>query len=378
MDASQKFLTFQGQVKIESENPVFKGAWFPFEKTLVNPDSVFIPIGDNLEGEGGGPLTVGLNFVPENRVFYSNFLQEKEADDDVEVLTASGGLTFDRRKKEFKIGTKEKLKSQVFKGSTVSFNDAKNTITSQGFLRFPFDFVEKTITVKMAGSWKEDMDKRQLSTDIIMGVDFNDLIPKEQLEYLSTYYKEFTITSRNIDFRQHSFVQNISELLDEGKSGQRETNKFVENTRNSMVYTDIKLANQLPFSLLMSGIDFNYSREYKALFSDAEVGLIGINGDPINKKIGSKIVYKFGRIDGVGDKEPDQLTIYLEVDEFNWVYFHFDGQVLYTVGSDYELYNAPLQEVIDKSKSSDGFRLELAPEDEVSRFRQDFVIKYIK
>jgi len=34
--------------------------------------------------------------------------------------------------------------------------------------------------------------------------------------------------------------------------------------------------------------------------------------------------------------------------------------------------------MIDKSKSNDGFRLELAPEDEVSRFRQDFVIKYIK
>lgn len=378
MDASQKFLTFKGQVKIESENPVFKGAWFNFDKTLVNPDSVFIPIGDDLTDDVGGSLTVGLNFVPENRIFYSNFLQAKEADDDVEILTASGGLTFDRRKKEFRIGTKEKLKSQVFKGSTVSFNDAKNTITSQGFLNFPYDFADKTINVKMAGSWKEDMDKRQLSTDIIMGVDFNDMIPKDQLAHLASVFQYLTTSSKNIDFRQQSFVQNISELLDEGRSGQRETDKYIENTQNSLVYTDIKLANQLPYSLLMSGIDFNYSREYKALFSDAEVGLIGINGGVINKKVGAKIVYKFGRIDGVGDKEPDQLTIYLEVDEFNWVYFHFEGDVLYTVGSEYEKYNAPLQEMIDKSKSNDGFRLELAPEDEVSRFRQDFVIKYIK
>ncbi|MDW3649115.1 MAG: hypothetical protein R8P61_18745 [Bacteroidia bacterium] len=378
LDASQKFLTFEGEVKIESENPVFKGAWFTFEKTLVNPDSVFIPIADDLTNDLDEVLTVGLNFVPENRIFYSNFLQAKEAEDDIEVLTASGGLTFDRRKKEFRIGQEQKLKNQTYKGSTVSFNDAQNTITSQGFLNFPFDFADKTISVKMAGLWKEDMKKRQLSTDIIMGVDFNDLIPKEQLEHLATNFQFLTTSSKNIDFRQRAFIQNISELLDEGKAGERETTKFIANTQNSLVYTDIKLAQQLPFTLLMSGIDFNYSREYKALFSDAEVGLVGINGEVVNKKVGAKIVYKFGRIDGVGDKEPDRLTIYLEVDEFSWVYFHFEDQVLYTVGSDYEKYNRPLQEMIDKSKSNDGFRLEVAPEDEVSRFRQDFVVKYIK
>ncbi|MEM6807521.1 MAG: hypothetical protein AAF696_39350, partial [Bacteroidota bacterium] len=200
----------------------------------------------------------------------------------------------------------------------------------------------------------------------------------DQLEHLASNFKYLTTSSKNIDFRQHAFVQNISELLDEGKSGERETGKFIANTQNSLVYTDIKLAQQLPATLLMSGINFNYSREYKALFSDSEVGLIGINGEPINKKVGAKIVYKFGRIDGVGDKEPDRLTIYLEVDEFSWVYFHFEDQVLYTVSSEYDKYNRPLQELIDKAKNNDGFRLELTPEDEVSRFRQDFVVKYIK
>ena len=377
LDASRKFLSFEGEVKIESENPVFKGAWFTFERTIVNPDSVFIPISDDLTDAVGDPLTVGLNFVPENRVFYSNFLQAKEDDDDVEILTASGGLTFDRRKKEFRIGQEDKLKNRVFKGATVSFNDAQNSITSQGFLNFPYDFMDKTITMKMAGAWKEDMRKRQLSTDLAVGIDMG-ILPKDPLQNLANAFKFLTETNKNIDFNQRSFLENISELLDEGKNGERETAKFLVNVQNSMVYTDVKLAQQLPYTLLLSGVNFNYSRDEKALFCDDEIGLIGINGTPINKMINAKIVYNFGRIDGMGEKEPDQLTVYLEIDEFNYVYFHFEDDVIYTTSNFYDDYNYPLQEVIDKQKSAEGYRFEVATDDEVSRFRQDFVVKFIK
>ena len=377
LDASRKFLSFEGEVKIESENPVFKGAWFTFNRTIVNPDSVFIPIADDLTNEIGEDLTVGLMFVPENRVFYSNFLQAKEDEDDIEVLTASGGLTFDRRRKEFKIGSEAKLKNQVFKGATVAFNDEKNTITAQGFLRFPFDFADKTITMKMAGMWKEDLRQRQIETDLVLGIDFS-VLPKEQLAKLAENFVFLTTANKNIDFNQGTFLEAISELLDEGEKGERETAKFLSNVRSAMVYTDIKLAQQLPYTLLLSGVNFRYDRDYKALYSDSEVGLIGLAGSPINKVINAKIVYQFGRIGMDGDKEPDELFIYLEVDEFNWVYFHFQDEVIYTLASYYDEYNYPLQEQIEKRKDADGFRFEMASEDEKVRFIQDFVKKFIR
>ena len=377
LDASRKFLSFGGEVKIESDNPVFKGAWFNFDKTIVNPDSVFIPIADNLTNEQGDELTVGLNFVPENRIFYSNFLQAKDAQDDVEVLSTSGGLTFDRRKKEFKIGSEEKLKNQVFKGSTVSYNDEKNTITSQGFLNFPYDFKEKTISMKMAGNWKEDIRKRQLSTNVVMGINMS-VIPQDQLNKLAENLVFLTTASKNIDFNQRTFLENISELLDEGVKGERETGKFLENVRNSLVYSDIKLAQQLPYTLLLSNIDFNFSREHKALYSDSEIGLIGLGANPINKMVNAKIVYQFGKISALGDKQPDEITIYLEVDEFNWVYFHFEDDLVTTLSTYYDEYNYPLQAEVDKRKSSEGYRFEVAKDFEVNNFRQQFVEKFIK
>lgn len=378
LDASRKFLSFQGEVKIESENPVFKGAWFTFEKTIVNPDTVFIPIPQNLTNGFDEVLTVGLNFVPENRVFYSNFLQAKEDEDDIEVLSAYGGLTFDRNKKEFKIGSEDKLKNRVLKGATVAFNDEANTITSQGFLKFPYDFADRTITMKMAGSWKEDMKKRQLSTNLIMGINMSAL-PEEPMKKLAETFTAITGANKDIDFNEGTFLRSISELLDEGNKGERETEKFIGNVRDAMISSNgIKLSQQLPFTLLLSGVNFNYDRDYKALYSDSEVGLIGIAGNSINKVINSKVVYQFGSIDADGEKESDRLTIYLEVDEFNYVYFHFEDEVVYTLSSYYTEYNYPLQELVDKRKSEEGFRFELATEDDPPKFKQDFVKKFIR
>lgn len=378
LDASRKFLSFEGEVKIESENPVFKGAWFTFEKTIVNPDSIFIPIDKRrLVNADNEQLSVGLNFVPDSRVFYSTFLQVKDDPADPEIITAAGGLTFDRKRKEFKIGSEKKIKNQTFRGSTVSFNDIDNTITSQGLLNFPYAFPDKTLRMKMSGSWKDDLKKRQLTTNLLMGVDYG-VLPPEVFSKVSSNLLFLTAANKDIDFNQQAFLEGVSELLDEGKEGERETAKFLDNVRNAMVYTDIKLSRQLPYTVLLSGVNYKYSFEKKALWHDGEVGLVGLGGNPINKKINAKIVYLLGTTDEEGRKSPDRLTMYLEVDEFNWLYFEFDGEVLRTVSSFYDDYNAPIQALIDKRKSNEGYRFELISEDDVIKFRQEFVLNFIK
>ncbi|MEM6262513.1 MAG: hypothetical protein AAGI38_08405, partial [Bacteroidota bacterium] len=376
VNASRKFLEFEGEVKIESENPAFKGTWFPFAATVVNPDSVFIPIEKRIYNDDKELLTVGLNFQPEPRVFYSNFLQPIRDEADYSVVTASGGLTFDRRTKEFRIGSEEKITGQSLKGSTVSFNDSLNIITSHGLLNFPEDFAKNTIDLKFSGDWSDNLTRRQLSTSLIVGVGFS-IMPEEPLKKVSDNLLYLTANNADIDFNRRAMQENIAELLDEGKTGDKETRRFIEDVRNAMVYTDIKLAKELPFTLLLSDVNFNYSREYKALYCNEDVGLLGLGGTPINKMVSARMVYKFGAIDGEGEKVPDRFDVYLEVDEFNWIFFRFSGEVVYTTSSYYDDYNVQLQLEIDKRKKAEGFRFELLPEDDVNKFKQEYVKKYI-
>lgn len=378
LDASRKFLEFEGEVKIESENEAFYGVWFDFDRTLVNPDSVFIPIAADISNDSGDPLISGLNFNPETRSFYSSFLQPSENIDDKVILTTSGGLTFDRKKKEFKIGSRDKILGKVFKGATVAFNDETQTITSKGFLKFPYNFEDKTVSIKMAGEWKDDIRKRQLSTDLLMSIDM-EILPEAALEKLVSALNYATATANpDIDFNQRSFLESAAELLDEENKIEKETQKLIQNVSNSMVYTDIKMAEQLPSTLLLSGVNFNYDRRLRTLYSDSEIGLIGINGKAINKMVKARIVYKFGTLGMDGESEPDNLTIYLQADEFNWVYFSFEGQIVYTVSSYYDEYNAIIQQEFEKLKTIEGFHFELEDNDRVAQFNQEFIKKYIK
>lgn len=376
LDASRKFLEFEGDVKIESDNPAFKGNWFNFDRAVVNPDSVFIPIKRRMTDDENRLLTTGLNYNAENRYFYSNFLQPIRDEADSDVISTSGGLTFDRRTKEFRIGSQAKLAARTLKGSTVSFNDSLNTITSKGWLDFPDDFAKNTADLKIAGAWKDDLRRRELSTDLLMSIDFSVMEP-ELFKKLSETLLYLTASNPDVNYNDRAFQENLAEVLDRGREGDKETRKFIEEVQNAMVSTDIKLAKLIPSTLLLSGVDFNYSKEYKALYSDAEVGLLGIAGEPINKKVPAKIVYRFGRVGSEGEKLPDQMDIYLEVDDFNWVFFSFSGEVVSVASSYYDDFNYPLQAEIDKRKKEDGFRYELTNEEVVGQFRQDFIKKFI-
>lgn len=368
LEGSQKFLRFEGEVKIEADNPVFQEEWFTFKRSFVNPDSVFIPIPENITNNAGEKLTVGLYFMPLTQNYYSTFLQPQENSDDKPILTTSGGLTVDRKTKEFRIGPESKFKNRTYKGTTVSYDDRNNIITSKGYLNFPFNFLNKTMTVKMVGAWKEDIEKDFISTNLMMGINM-EVIPADQLRKIYDNFLFLTTNSKDLDYQERIRLENIAELLDENSKEDKATRNFIKQLNSAMVYTDINLAELLPFTILLTDLNLHYAGEDRVLYSDSEVGVVGINSLPVNKIINGKTLYQPGQVVN-GEPQSDELTIYLEIDDYNWVYFHYAGEVVSTLSSYQDDYNLPLQAALEKRKSNNGYRFELASDEEVRKFKQ--------
>ena len=95
-----------------------------------------------------------------------------------------------------------------------------------------------------------------------------------------------------------------------------------------------------------------------------EVGIIGINTIPINKmsSTNTKIEYNIGRYTPAGVRYPDTLRMYIELDEANWIYFQYADNVLNTISSDLDGYNAVLRAAIEKRKKNEGYRFEMTDE----------------
>jgi hypothetical protein len=374
LEAKDKYMRFTGQVKIDSENPFFADKWFNFDD-VVNPDSVFVAI----DKAQLGKLVVGLHFIKRNRVYYSTFLGLKKAVEDADVALAEGGLTFDRATGEFRIGPKKKLTGQEYRGTTSSLDDKNNIITTVGKLKLPYNFAKSTIEMELAGKWRDDVDKKDVTSDLIGNFIFN-CIPKEAWTKLSDKAKVVTAINTTIDWNAQAFREGLAEFLDP-KETQEDKNmkEFIAQVEKSLTYNDIKPAKVVPGSLLLSGIGFRFDRELKSLWYSGEIGVLGINQEPINKLTtsNSKIEYTKGKITPTGVTNVDTLRIYLEFGEYDWVYFELSGDALYTISSDVDGYNAVLRAEREKRKKNEGYRFELSDEAAKDEYLTKFVNKYI-
>ncbi len=374
LEAKSKYMRFTGQVKIDSENPFFADKWFDYNE-IVNPDSVFVPIDKTQLGK----FVVGLHYIKRNRVYYSTFLGLKKNVDDVDVALSEGGLTFDRATDEFRIGPKKKLTGVEYRGTTSSLDDKKNIITTVGRLKLPYNFVRGTIEMELAGKWRDEIDKKEITSDLIGNFNFS-CISKDAWTKLADKARVVTAINNTIDWSDQTFREGLAEFLDPKDTPvDKNMREFIAQVEKSLTYNDIKPAKIIPGSLLLSGIQFRFDREFKSLWYSGEIGILGINQEPINKLTtsNSKIEYAKGKSTPSGVTNPDTLRIYLEFDELNWVYFELSGDALYTVSSDIDGYNAVLRTEKEKRKKNDGYRFEISDENAKEEYLNKFVNKYI-
>jgi hypothetical protein len=384
--ANQRYMNFKGEVKIDSENKFFADKWFKFDDTNVNPDSVFVSIDKSTLGA----LVVGLHFIKRNRAFYSTFLGNKKDPIDSDVALVTGGLTFDRSTGEFRIGPEAKLTGREYRGTTSSLNDKDDVVTTAGLLNLPYNFDRNTIEVGLSGRWRDDRKARDIRAEMVGAFTFG-CIPKEAWSKLANHARVQTAISssgvkNDIDWTSYPLREGLAEFLDP-KYNQKDENMdaFLKEVENSTSFNDIKVAKVLPYSLLLSNLEFRWDNDYRVLWANNPIGLIGVNGDPINKMTtsNSRVEYCLGKTTPAGVGLGDTLRIYLEfasdpiTNVSSWVFFEFRAGVLYTVSSDLDGYNATLAAEIAKRKKSEGYRFELIGEDVKDNFINKFGARYI-
>ncbi|HEX2900456.1 MAG TPA: hypothetical protein VHS96_12115, partial [Bacteroidia bacterium] len=374
LDAPNKFMRFTGEVKIDSENEFFADKWFKYDD-IVNPDSVFVEITQTQLGK----LIVGLDYMKRTRTFYSSFLGLRKNVDDIDVARATGGLTFDRNTDEFKIGPKAKLTGKEYRGTTSSLDDKNDVVTTVGMLKIPYNFAKNTIEMSLAGKWRDDRAQKEITSELIGNFNFS-CISKEAWAKLYAKAQVVTAINNTVDWNGQFFREGLAEFLDPNLEREdKNMQVFLDQVQKSLSYNDIKPSKLIAGSLLLSGIQFRFDREFKSLWYSGEVGILGINQEPVNKVTtsNSKIEYARGKYTPAGITLPDTLRMYLEFDEANWVFYEFYGDVLYTISSDIDGYNAVLRAEKEKRKKNDGYRFELSDDEAKQTYLTKFVNKYI-
>lgn len=317
----------------------------------------------------------GLHRNAQTNRLYTSFM-DGYVQNDPDLARAFGSMRMDLNNDEFIFGPQVKEDSNDLRGTECKFNFYDSTTTVTGKFDFLPHFPQKTVDMELAGAWRETHRKHETRTDLVGRFDLG-CIPKRAWEKLADKARVATAMNHDIDWQDETFLEGLAEFLD---PDDKKTAKNLATLRKELVETDvyyrIETPEKIPSSLLLSGLKFYYDEELNSIWYYGEVGLLAINGISINKLTtnNSKLEYVMASKRPDGMMVSDTLRIYLEFDDLNWVFFECFDDLVRTISSDIDGYNAVLEASNPRKK---GFRFEKIEEQEMEKVMTSFIHRHI-
>jgi len=356
LQASIQNLFFKGSFRIKHDCERLVKSWVQFDAD-VNPTDVYIPISERLVDINNLSVGAGMNLSTDSLHVYPSFLSNKRQASDPEIATAFGFLYYDKKSKEYKIGSKEKIKEINFPGDYVSLNTKGCSVYAEGKMYL----ARNTGQVKFLawGSAEHNLITDTCKFETVMSLDFffdNGLIKGygEKLEKATTL--EGTPLNRPI------FERSLRMML-----GKEIADKLVSQVNLYGAFK--KIPDELEHNLFFNDVKMKWNPETRSFISIGKIGLGNIYKNQMNK-------YLNGKIEIIQKKSGDSFTIYLIDDNNNYIFFQYAQNQMQAYSSD-EKFNTALRELKPEKRKSEKdkeptFTFQLGNSSAVNKFIKKF------
>ncbi|MBP3254172.1 MAG: hypothetical protein J6M30_06670 [Bacteroidales bacterium] len=333
--APDSVMSFDGGVTIAlncnngKENP-----WLKFSARL-DADNIYIPINEAPVDVDGNRITTSILFDENNLSPKTAFFtSDKEADN--VFLKAKGYLTYDKKSKEYRIATKEKLSNMDSVVSDyLSVSSVSCKAKGQGAIQMGIP-IGSAVSTDNYGQITTDNE----NANIRMSFAFNFPFSKEALDYMAKeLYEDMNLPA--IDFEN---AKKYQEFLHH-KYGDEKGEELYQNLIEYGEWE--KMPSGMNYTILITDVNLNWDPVRRCYISLSDVELAAINGVQINKKIRAKIQMIKSGIN-------TEIRLYFEQDLDNWYYFAYNGTSMGAISSD-DNFNDLVQKAKDKDfKGSNG------------------------
>ncbi|MBC8265882.1 MAG: hypothetical protein H8E84_02855 [Flavobacteriales bacterium] len=345
--ANDKYLTFDGYFKMDHQCSFIPIEWVKF-KSEISPDNITLKLDSVVLNDDNDRLTTGLMMGADSSNIYSSFLNRKNRSIDIELLTASYFLYYDKNESAFVVSGYDTL-SNVFwlydkqcktKGNglmDLGINLGRIEIETAGFLEHSILSGNNEMRLFMLlDFFFSEKALRVMADDIFLSPGIGDY------DFDSEFYSK---TLGRITGKEQAEVL----LLD--LEMRTEFDQFPEALNHTMSFTDLQL---------------KWDEKEKAYFSDGVIGLGSMGEVQLNSMLEGFIKIKKGR-------NNDILTIYLLTESHERYYFNYKSGVMRARSSN-PAFNEAIQEMSEGKRKAPhkggipAFRYQIAPGQSVDRF----------
>ncbi|MFM7218497.1 MAG: hypothetical protein ACKO1U_10805, partial [Bacteroidota bacterium] len=350
--ATHRYLNFSGYAR-----PVFSceqvaANWIRFTND-INPANVAIPIDGPVTDEGV-KLAASIAQTSDSTGIYAAFLRPKQKATDLEIITSSGLLYFDKTISQFKITTQERLDQPTAPGNLLSLDDKKCLVYGEGRLDFGTQLGQMELAT--VGNVTKNLNNDSTSLDVLAAIDFP--MESDALKVMWTELSTNPTLQPTSDVGRTTFERGISEL-----AGKERADKMLAEL--NLYGSFKKIPDELRHTLFLSDLKLSWDNSTRSYRSKGMIGVASMEKVSINRKMK-------GYVEIVHKRSGDALNIYLEPEEGTWYYFGYARGLLQTLSS-VSSYNEAIEKLkpekrISKVKEKPDFEYMLTTDRAVKNF----------
>lgn len=309
-------LNFKGFARLEADK-LPKKTWFGIN-CAADKSNLVIPYEYPRDDQGFKVFT-GFYLGRDVPFIYPSVMSPPYTLQDRKILDVTGVFKYDKKKDAFIFGDSAKVIGDDTRGNQLVFNNKTGKLDGEGKLgiadKLEFTSLDavgmaSTSFVDVPDSLRAQTPPPPLEVDAMTGVKFS--LPERLFRYVLAEAEANNLSMTAIPYLadQEKYKKQLSMLFPTGKE--------LNEAFNGMALGKVELPSKInDYTFLVTDLKMKWDMDYQSFVSTSpNVGLISVNGKPVNKRIEAYVEYKMPSVGG---------------DRF-YYYFKFPSQIFYYFG----------------------------------------------
>ncbi len=316
LNAEEKYLTFDGAVKIEHACESIEPRWLDFN-SQINPLSIYIPVPEQPVDINKAKIYAGLFMHYDSVHIYPAFFTPRKNYSDKNLLPVSGFLYYDKGSQLYKISSMPKLIDRELPGNYLSLHREICELYGEGMLDIGANL--GLLKLQTAGNFRHYINSNKTTIDLLLGIDF--FFSQNILNIMANELDSLQ-GLQAVDINRTTYNRAMIEIL-----GKEKTQAFKDELNLFGTVKDIP--EPIKHTINFTYLKLEWNDESNSYRSVGKIGIGSIDNIQVNKLVDGLIEIQIKRSGDVCD-------IYLEADKNTWYYFGYTRGVMQVLSSNKE------------------------------------------
>ena len=320
---------FAGTAQIVHECEVLKPDFYRFT-TMVNPDSIYLPVGAEPLNNRGNRIYNGF-FMSVDSIYPAVFSMPRPGQR--QLINAHGLLTYDKDSVSYFLAPQEKLFNRDTVGNLLRLNRDRCLLSVEGrFMSIGGEF--GSVNTDVVGKIMYNLNNHEVLLDVMMSFDF---LYDPQLAAMSASLIENFEGLSGVDMQRPTFIRGMNEWLGVSASNTYRTAALLGEVDRFPSELSSK-------TLVLTHLQMFWDYETRSYRSYGKIGVGNIFGHQLNRMVD-------GMVEISRQANNDRFDIYLRMDNSNWIFFSYTRENM-QIGSSERLITEHLAGIPERRRRS--------------------------